>query len=238
MTVDRIEQPQPSNHDEKSPAPGFAVTDKRFWVLKQQQGGKSDGADMASDFEKRYPTYVEQLLSQLKEKDDRLQEYISSYKRLKNENEEYLQRVKRDLEKRLEMAKLELFVGLLEILDNLERAMEAAEIQRNPVALLEGIKLVGLQFVNHLKGQGVEEVAALGHPFDPKQQEAVEVMAVETPEQDNVVLSVIEKGYQLGDRLIRPAKVRVGHWGKPRDTTAGHPDAGHSVAKAGDIEAP
>jgi len=97
---------------------------------------------------------------------------------------------------------------LLPIVDNLERAIEAASGGGNGKSLVEGVELVRKAFVDALQRHGVERVAAAGERFDPAQHEAVAY--VESPSHD--AQQVIEEhlpGYRLNDRLLRPAMVTV-----------------------------
>jgi len=200
-----MEEKQEEQQEEKPQR--FTVTDKRFWVRKEEG---SNGYEGNTSPKSRYPTYVEELLSQLEEKDQLLKEYIGSYKRLKDENEEFKKRLSRDLERRVELSKANLITTFLEVLDNLERAIASAETQRNIDALLQGIRLIQAQFLGKFRAEGVGEIKILGEPFDPAVSEAVEVVMVEEQENDNRVVAEVEKGYLLNERVIRPAKVRVG----------------------------
>ena len=114
------------------------------------------------------------------------------------------------MEKRLETAKINFICSMLEIFDNLNRALDAAESSKNMEALIEGVKIIRGQFFSKLIRDGIEELNPVGKPFDPQTQEAIEVVEVEETEKDNIVISQGEKGYIIGERLLRPAKVRVG----------------------------
>ncbi|MCF6137981.1 nucleotide exchange factor GrpE [Pseudalkalibacillus berkeleyi] len=98
--------------------------------------------------------------------------------------------------------------GLLPVIDNFERAlsMEAAEEQNE--SLLQGMKMVYNQLIEALKNEGVEEVDAVGAEFDPHLHQAV-MQVQEDDHEDNTVVEVLQKGYVLKDRVIRPAMVKV-----------------------------
>jgi molecular chaperone GrpE len=118
-------------------------------------------------------------------------------------------RAEQDVEKAHKFA-LEKFVGsLLPVVDNLERAIEAAAADgAEPQVLNEGVELTLKTFVDALKGHKVEQVAPEGEPFDPQLHQAIS--AVESPEAEpNTVLNVVQKGYTLNGRLVRPAMVVV-----------------------------
>jgi len=194
-----------SERQKKESGPGFKVIDKRHSV-KEFDDGEKNGKVRP----RKYPSYVEELRSELDKKDKILKEYIESYKGMKKENEDFRNRIKKDMELRVESAKMDFIQNFIEVFDNLNRALDASEGSKNIIALIEGIRMVQSQFFTKLKKDGICEIDPIDKPFDPRTQEAVEIIEVEEKEKDNVVLSQCEKGYLMGERLIRPARVRVG----------------------------
>ena len=185
--------------------PHFTVVDKRSWVTRKQGGnGEGTGTDAPP---LRLPTYLEQLQAQLQEKDRLLNTHLAE---LRIEQEEFRRRLTRDLDQRVEHATGMLVTDFLPVLDNLERALEAAEQQPNLVALLEGVRLVRTQFLNVLGRQGLTPLNRQGQPFDPSLDEATAMLEVTEASQDNLVLQEWEKGYTLHAKVLRPAKVAVG----------------------------
>ena len=194
------------------PRGGFNIVDKRSWT--QEAGAQDELGEGTASKRNPYPTYVEELLNKLQEKDQKLKEFISSYREeIRQENESFRARLNRETDRRLEAAKADLVRGFLNILDNLDRALNSARGHRDRLGeLFKGIELVKVQFIDQLKDQGIERLNRCGHPFDPHLEEALEVVAV-GEDQDNLVLEEIEPGYILGDKLIRPARVKVGRYG-------------------------
>jgi molecular chaperone GrpE len=95
---------------------------------------------------------------------------------------------------------------LLPVIDNFERAVDAFEDKES--SMYEGVAMIQKQFLEIIAALGVEEIAAEGEPFDPNVHAAV--MHIEDEKCDeNVVVEVFQKGYRLGDRVIRPAMVKV-----------------------------
>ena len=95
---------------------------------------------------------------------------------------------------------------LLPVIDNFERAVEMSEEKES--SLYKGVEMILKQFLEITAALGVEEIPALGEPFDPNVHSAV--MHVEDEKCDeNVVVEVFQKGYRLGDRVIRPSMVKV-----------------------------
>jgi molecular chaperone GrpE len=127
------------------------------------------------------------------------------------------QRVERDAERVLARTRDDLIGRLLPVLDNLDRSIAAANAANTPDgtpdgALLRGVELVRDQFVAVLAGYGVERIDALGSRFDPAEHEAVAVAEVALPEQDRTVVQVLQAGYRIDDRILRPARVQVGQY--------------------------
>jgi len=179
---------------------GFQVDDRRFWV-------NDEGAlDRAPIPEKKYPSFIEELKTRTELAEQRLKDKI---KKLDEENEAFRERLARDTERRLEREKQKVLLSFLEVVDNLERALLASA---DLSSLKEGLRLSIDLFLGQLKAHGVEPIDPINEPFDPHQAEAVGVIAVDKPEMDHLVIDVLQKGYRLGDQLVRPARVRVGQY--------------------------
>ncbi|WP_370980018.1 nucleotide exchange factor GrpE [Agaribacterium sp. ZY112] len=118
-------------------------------------------------------------------------------------------RAEQDVEKAHKFGLEKLVNSLLPVVDNLERALEAANTEGADVnALNEGVELTLKTFHDALKGHKVEAVAPEGEPFDPNLHQAIS--AVPSPDvEPNTVLNVVQKGYTLSGRLVRPAMVVV-----------------------------
>lgn len=117
-------------------------------------------------------------------------------------------RVKRNAERAYEEARASLVPELFDVLDNLDRSIEAARARSDP-ALLEGVQMVRKQLDDILVRFGAERIDATGGRFDPNVQEAVSSVSARDPEQHMTVLEQISPGYRFGNRLLRPAKVVV-----------------------------
>jgi molecular chaperone GrpE len=126
--------------------------------------------------------------------------------RLAADFENYKKRAAREREEYVVLANERLLKELLPVLDDLERALSAAE-QHEEAQLEEGVRLVHRSLASLLARNGVEEIATEGK-FDPHVHEALLAQPAEDREQGDV-LDVIQKGYRLGDRVVRPARVIV-----------------------------
>jgi molecular chaperone GrpE len=130
---------------------------------------------------------------------------------LRNENDEVRARLQRTFDQKIEAARGDLVLSLLDSLDNLQRAISAADasIEKNYEALRGGVKATAEMFEAQLKRLGLTKVPSEGEQFNPEIHEAVEMVIVK-PEHDNRVIAELRPGYKFGDRLLRPAQVRVG----------------------------
>jgi molecular chaperone GrpE len=132
-------------------------------------------------------------------------EYLNDLKRVAADFENYRKRVARDQEGLVARAHERLVKELLPVLDDLERALEAAA-QHEEAKLEEGVRLVHRELVEALAREGLVEVETDGH-FDPHVHEAL--LSQPSDQDDGAVLEVLQKGYRLGDRVLRPARVVV-----------------------------
>jgi molecular chaperone GrpE len=97
---------------------------------------------------------------------------------------------------------------LLPILDNFERALQAAEATRELEPLLEGVRLTERQIKALLARYDIHPIEAVGQPFDPNLHEAIQ--RIETDEyEDGVIIDEVERGYRIGERVLRPSRVIV-----------------------------
>ncbi len=195
--------------ERKTEEPQLKVVDRRWWVRDQaaaEGGDETAGEDRGP----RKPTYVEELERQLAEKNDLLQDYISKYKDAAREFDAAKARIRRDVVKDVERGKRAILGELLDVLDNFDRAIDAARQAGETGTLLQGVEMVRAQFLSRLEGFGVTRMQALGHPFDPSRHEAASTVPVTDPAQENQVLGVIREGYEMGGEVLRPALVAVG----------------------------
>ena len=94
-------------------------------------------------------------------------------------------------------------------LDNLERADEASASGASSEDIAEGVRRTAAGFQSALAAAGVEPIESIGRPFDPEVHEAVETAEAD-PEDEGKVLAEYSRGYKMGERLLRPARVKVG----------------------------
>src|SRR6188472_126074 len=176
------------------------VVDRRWWAR---------GDDGAAPERSSKPTYIEELEQQLAEKDRIAQEYIAKYRQAASEFEESRLRLRREISKDIERSRREILADLLDVVDNLDRAIDAAGKATSADALLQGVEMVRRQFLSKLDSLGVKRIESEGTQFDPLRHEAVSTVPASTPEDDGRVVGIIRHGYTIGDDVLRPASVAV-----------------------------
>jgi len=144
--------------------------------------------------------------------EDRLTEVLGAYRQLKTDNETFRERTSRNLERRFEGRHERLLLKFIDIMDNLDRALEAAQVNFASPPLVEGLILVRTQLLQTLKEEGLERIPVLGLTFDPHVSEAVATEPVTEAEHHNVVVKELQRGWRLKDRIARPSRVVLGEY--------------------------
>jgi molecular chaperone GrpE len=132
-------------------------------------------------------------------------EHLNDLKRVAADFENYRKRVARDQESLVARAHERLVKELLPVLDDLERALAAAE-EHEEATLEEGVRLVHRELESALRREGLAEIETNGH-FDPHVHEAL--LSQPSDQDEGAILEVAQKGYRLGDRVVRPARVVI-----------------------------
>jgi molecular chaperone GrpE len=138
-----------------------------------------------------------------------LNDVSQTYKRLAADFDNYRKRVERDRAEQLARAQSGLIQRLLDVLDDLERVAHHADTNASAQAVAQGVELVERKFKQVLESFGLEPVDAENAQFDPQTMEAVASVPAQSPEDDDTVNDVFQKGYRYNGVLIRPARVRV-----------------------------
>ncbi len=128
--------------------------------------------------------------------------------RAQAELDNYRKRMNRELQDSLRYAAVNIIRDLLPVVDNLQRALEAAQAAGEDSSLLQGVQMVAQQMDGILTQHGLSPIEAQGQPFDPDLHEAVSQQPTADAE-PGTVLHVVQSGYQVADRVVRPAKVIV-----------------------------
>jgi molecular chaperone GrpE len=164
--------------------------------------------------------------------EDRLAEVLNAYRTLRTENEGYRERITKNLDRRYDQRRERLLLKFIDILDNLDRALEAAEQSYAGEPLIEGLILVRTQLLQTLQDEGLERIPVIGLPYDPNFSEAVEMRQVEDPDHHNLVVKELLRGYRLNGRIARASRVAVGQYqGEPAEAPA-EPPARESLGES------
>ncbi len=186
---------------------------------------------------------VEQFERRARLAEDRLTEVLAAYRQVKTENEGFRERVTRDVERQFDRRHEKILLKFIDILDNLDRALEAAERTYAGNPLIDGLILVRTQLLQTLQHEGLERVPVLGLPFDPAFSEAVGTQSVEDPEHDHVVVREVLRGYRLHGRVARASRVVIGRHGegteadRPTEELIGADEARAAEAAVAEIAA-
>jgi molecular chaperone GrpE len=170
-----------------------------------EEAARDDSPDGAADVEPvRELSFKEQLEAAAAERDANRDSWLRAQAELEN----YRRRVQREIEEMRQYQSLPLARDLLPALDNLHRALQAAEKSKNVSDLVEGVRMVTKQIDDALGKHGIKPIDAAGKPFDPNLHQAIQqIPSAEHPPM--TVLNEVERGYVLGDRVVRPSVVIV-----------------------------
>ncbi len=204
--------------NEKKPGGGEPV----FSVIDRRPVLSEEGS--AADTEPRFPTVVEEYKARAEEAERRAREISAAYRRIDEERDAFRERLTRDLDRRLDIARAEMMRKIIGVLDDLDRAIAAARGALDPAPLLEGVVIIRDRLLQILGSEGVEVVETMGRPFDPSLAEAVATEPTDDPAQSNIILEEMEKGYTLRGTLLRPARVKVA---RARDAAGPADDLSH-----------
>jgi molecular chaperone GrpE len=156
------------------------------------------------------PVSVEVLKLLLDDERAKSQSLYQSWQRSAADFQNYKRRIEEERQETARFASAALVINLLPLIDDLDRALSNVDTHLAGLTWVDGIRLIYRKFQALLEMTGVEEIDADSQTFDPAQHEAVS----QGPGEENKVIAVVQKGYKLGDRVIRPAMVIVGAGGE------------------------
>lgn len=168
---------------------------------------KAEVTSETAEAEANTETTPEVSMESLKSEIDQLND---KYLRLNAEYQNYRKRVEKEKNDIFKYGSEKLFVEMLPIMDNFERALSASEQENIESKVLDGIKMIKKSLDELFDRNGVKKIDAMGMPFDPIKHHAV--MTVESEDENNDhVIEVFQDGYALNDKVIRPSMVKVSH---------------------------
>jgi len=144
----------------------------------------------------------------LEKKESQIKELRNDYLRALAEWDNYRKRMENEFNEFKKYAKVDFLEKMIPVLDNFDRALAGAESNPDFESFFKGIQIIERQLRDVLKSIGLVEYSGLGEQFDPSLHEAVGVVAT-NDHPENTIIEEISKGYKIGDRVIKPAKVLV-----------------------------
>ncbi len=168
------------------------------------------------------------LRAKLDHKDRQIEQVMEAYRGKKEETEKLRTRIEKTERRRFEQSKGDFIARFVEVLDNLDRAIDSIENAFDPDSVLQGIMLVRSRLVQLLKEEGLEKIFVRGQIYDPANSEAAGLQDVPDESQDGMVLKELQPGYMLKGSLLRVARVVVGRYGN--DSSEPRPGEGSSEA--------
>jgi molecular chaperone GrpE len=151
----------------------------------------------------------EELRELLEAKTQEYDVLVNRYQRLQADFDNYKKRSRKELEDMAKYGAEKLVLGLLPVLDNFSRALEAAPQEGEVGKYMSGMDMIYRQWLDVLKSEGLMEIEAVGQPFDPEKHHAVMQVEAESAEEDNIVKEELQVGYTLNGKVIRPSMVKV-----------------------------
>jgi len=151
---------------------------------------------------------VESLQAQIAEKDKEIAELKDKYLRTLADSENARKRIRQQSEESVRIQREAILRDLLPIIDNLERALAAARSGTDAKTIVDGVEMTVRALIDFLRAQGVTPIQSVGQAFDPNRHEAVDHVESET-HRPNTVVDEFHRGYLIGERTLRPARVSV-----------------------------
>lgn len=187
------------------------VVDRRWWARAAASDDAAEASPVVAEepavFDK--PSYVQELEQQLAAKNEQLQEYVNAVHEVQREFEAMRARLRKEAAREAEMNRRAVFADLLDVVDNLDRAIAAAHAGGSADALIQGVELVRQQFLHKLAGYGISRLEPIGEPFDPELHEAIATVPVSDQFAEGIVAGIAAPGYLIGEDILRPAAVAV-----------------------------
>jgi molecular chaperone GrpE len=197
---------QPLNEDE------FDIGDDEQLEVEDVREAANAAAESNNDAGDASESEADSFASLQSQVDSLTREKTALYDQLLRraaEFENYRRRVERERSDAYQRARVEVLVEFLPVVDNFERALSSLEDSGGDAeALRQGVELIHKQFKDALTKFGLEPIEAIGQTFDPHLHEAVTIEAT-NKHKENTVIEEFQRGYKIGDKLLRPAKVKV-----------------------------
>jgi molecular chaperone GrpE len=193
-----MSEEQPTNNDENQTPQPLMVEEP---TLSEERAGE---AEILSEI----TVEEEDLQTKLNELEKKANEYLEGWQRARAEFANYKKRIEREQAQTYQLASSAVLKKFLEVVDDLERAMKNCPTEIASTEWAQGIELIYRKLLSLLEAEGVTKIEAEGQPFDPNLHEAISHEEVEGY-QEGQIIEVVKQGYRVGERVLRPALVRV-----------------------------
>ena len=213
--------PPPMATDKEKNEPEFVVRDRRFWKNEAEES-PSNSAQKTSDPFIAISTDDSESIwqQQLADREHQIAELTTALRAVREEHRRVVERLQRQVQNEVLGFKAEFVREFLESVDNLQRC---AAVTQDPLTR-QGIELILNELHRTLNTMGVEPITTQGQRFNPDTCEAVAMEETDKAENDNQIIEEYSRGYRLGERLIRPARVRVFCYRTPVQTVQETPN--------------
>ncbi len=171
------------------------------------ESDSSNDSGVSVDFQNKIKKIKEELENCKKEK----QEYLDGWQRAKADFVNYRKRSEEEKKETIKYATKELILEIIPALDNFEHAFrDKANWEKVPADWRQGVEFIYAQLKEVLGRHGITEISPINEVFDPKLHHSIDIVPVENDEDIGKIVEVVQKGYALGDKIIRHPNVRVG----------------------------
>lgn len=200
----QTEDTQAQINKQKQPTidPKTDTNDVKDEVLSET---KADLDEVLHDDESKIPEYKKEIETLKQEKEQLDDQFLRAQAEIRNMSNRY----KKEREQLLKYDGQKLAKNILPVLDNLERALDVEVTEEGAQQLKKGVEMVHQAMSSALKDNDITEIAALNEKFDPNLHQAVQTVAKQGDQAADTVVQVLQRGYMLKDRVLRPAMVIV-----------------------------
>jgi molecular chaperone GrpE len=204
-----IESVGRESHEQENDSRGATPITSSAGADRQEQTSAPAESEQSPPAETAAPQgELEALRAELEQARARAAEYLDGWQRARAEFANYKRRVEAEREELRRSSNQALLLKLLPVVDDFERAFQTFPPELKDMPWIDGMRMIQRKLHGILEGENVTPIAAAGQPFDPLWHEAV--MQEETTQYpDDTVMEELQRGYMLGERVLRPARVKV-----------------------------
>lgn len=192
---------------------------------RRDQGARGDGRESVHEDLERVRAEMAKLAADVESRDKRIDELARAYSTLLNDQKDFRARLEREKDRVLESERGKIAQHLLHIGDEIERALAAAKDEKGPLA--QGVKLIHEGLLKSLGALGLERLSLVGTAFDPNLAEAIDLVPTPDAEADGRVVAEVAAGWKIGEKVVRPARVRVARHVAPETSAETGGDVAH-----------